>query len=44
MAFVEGGSFQMGSNDGYGDEKPIHEVTFLRSGLENEVTQRNGMK
>ncbi len=24
---VEGGTFQMGSNDGYSDEKPVHSVT-----------------
>lgn len=27
MIFVEGGSFKMGSNNGYSDEKPIHNVT-----------------
>ncbi len=27
MIFVEGGSFQMGSNNGYDDELPIHKVT-----------------
>ncbi|MFQ5825171.1 MAG: SUMF1/EgtB/PvdO family nonheme iron enzyme, partial [bacterium] len=27
MVFVEGGTFQMGSNDGYDDEKPVHSVT-----------------
>ncbi len=26
MIFVKGGSFMMGSNDGYDDEKPIHKV------------------
>jgi len=28
MVFVEGGSFMMGSNDGYPDELPIHEATL----------------
>jgi len=27
MIFVNGGTFQMGSNDGEGDEKPVHFVT-----------------
>ncbi|MDP8220557.1 MAG: SUMF1/EgtB/PvdO family nonheme iron enzyme [Candidatus Stygibacter frigidus] len=27
MVFVEGGTFQMGSNDGGSDEKPVHRVT-----------------
>ncbi len=27
MVYVEGGSFQMGSNDGYSAEKPVHQVT-----------------
>ena len=27
MVFVEGGTFQMGSNSGYSDEKPVHSVT-----------------
>ena len=27
MVFVEGGTFNMGSNDGDSDEKPIHQVT-----------------
>ena len=27
MVLVEGGTFQMGSNDGDSDEKPVHEVT-----------------
>ena len=41
MAFVEGGSFQMGSNDGYGDEKPIHEVTLSSFWIgKYEVTQK----
>ena len=40
MIRVEGGTFQMGSNDGYDDEKPPHRVTvssFLIG--ETEVTQ-----
>ncbi len=28
MVFVNGGSFMMGSNDGYADEKPAHKVTL----------------
>ncbi|MBN2662957.1 MAG: formylglycine-generating enzyme family protein [Bacteroidales bacterium] len=28
MIFVDGGSFQMGSNNGYDDEAPIHSVTL----------------
>ena len=28
MVFVEGGTFQMGSNDGESDEKPVHPVTL----------------
>ncbi len=28
MVFVEGGTFQMGSNEGDGDEKPVHSVTL----------------
>jgi len=27
MVFVEGGTFEMGSNSGYNDEKPVHSVT-----------------
>ena len=27
MVFVQGGSFQMGNDDGRGDEKPVHTVT-----------------
>jgi sulfatase modifying factor 1 len=27
MAFIKGGSFQMGSKDGSDDEKPVHTVT-----------------
>lgn len=28
MVFVEGGTFQMGSNNGHYDEKPVHKVTL----------------
>ncbi len=28
MVYVAGGSFQMGSNDGYSDEKPVHPVNL----------------
>jgi len=41
MVFVQGGSFQMGSNDGDIDEKPVHSVTvsdFFIS--KTEVTQK----
>jgi formylglycine-generating enzyme required for sulfatase activity len=27
MVFVKGGTFQMGSNDGYSNEKPVHSIT-----------------
>ena len=27
MIYVKGGTFKMGSNDGYADEKPVHTVT-----------------
>ena len=30
LIFVEGGTFMMGSNDGYDNQKPIHEVTLSR--------------
>ncbi len=41
MVFVEGGSFQMGSDDGDSDEKPVHQVrvsSFLIG--KYEVTQK----
>jgi formylglycine-generating enzyme required for sulfatase activity len=28
MVFVQGGSFNMGSNDGFSDETPVHQVTL----------------
>lgn len=31
MVLVEAGSFQMGSNDGYAHERPVHTVTLTRS-------------
>ncbi len=38
---VEGGSFQMGSNDGYSDEKPMHQVTVSSFWIgKYEVTQK----
>ena len=40
MVYVEGGTFEMGSNNGSGDEKPVHSVTvssFLMG--KYEVTQ-----
>ncbi len=40
MIRVEGGSFLMGSNDGYESEKPIHQVTLNSYFIgETEVTQ-----
>lgn len=41
MIKVEGGTFQMGSTDGYNDEQPIHSVTLTKDYFicETEVTQ-----
>ena len=40
MVYVEGGTFQMGSNDGSSDEKPVHSVTLDSYYIaECEVTQ-----
>ncbi len=40
MVFVEGGTFQMGSNSGYDDEKPVHTVTVSSFYMDaTEVTQ-----
>ena len=40
MVFVEGGTFQMGSNKGESDEKPIHTVTVSSFYMDKtEVTQ-----
>ena len=40
MVRVEGGTFQMGSNDGSSDEKPVHEVTLSSFSIgATEVTQ-----
>ncbi|MCR4574131.1 MAG: SUMF1/EgtB/PvdO family nonheme iron enzyme [Lentisphaeria bacterium] len=41
MVKVEKGSFQMGSNDGDGDEKPVHKVTLTQDFWlgETELTQ-----
>ena len=41
MIAVKGGTFQMGSNDGYDREKPIHQVTLTKDYYigETEVTQ-----
>ena len=40
MVRVEGGTFQMGSNDGDKDEKPVHQVTLSTYSIgETEVTQ-----
>ena len=40
MLAISGGSFEMGSNDGDSDEKPIHEVSVSNFQLgETEVTQ-----
>lgn len=41
MIFVQGGTFQMGSNDGDNDEKPIHSVTVSDFYIgKYEVTQK----
>jgi formylglycine-generating enzyme required for sulfatase activity len=41
MVFVKGGTFQMGSEDGYGNEKPIHSVTVSDFHIgKYEVTQK----
>jgi formylglycine-generating enzyme required for sulfatase activity len=41
MIFVKGGSFQMGSNSGDGDESPIHEVTVSSFWIgKYQVTQK----
>jgi formylglycine-generating enzyme required for sulfatase activity len=41
MVFVEGGTFQMGSNDGESDEKPVHQVTVSSFYIgKYEVTQK----
>jgi len=41
MVYVEGGSFNMGSNDGDGDEKPVHKVTVSSFYIgKYEVTQK----
>ncbi len=40
MVFVEGGTFQMGSNSDYDDEKPVHTVTVSSFYMDKtEVTQ-----
>jgi TonB family protein len=40
MVFVEGGTFQMGSNSGESDEKPVHSVTLSSFNIgKYEVTQ-----
>ena len=40
MVFVEGGTFQMGSNSYYSDEKPVHTVTVSSFYMDKtEVTQ-----
>ncbi len=41
MVYVEGGSFNMGSNDGDDDEKPVHKVTVSSFYIgKHEVTQK----
>jgi formylglycine-generating enzyme required for sulfatase activity len=41
MVFVKGGTFQMGREDGYGNEKPIHSVTVSDFHIgKYEVTQK----
>ncbi len=45
MVLVEGGTFMMGSNDGDGDEKPVHEVTLSSFWIgKYQVTQQEWMK
>lgn len=45
MVFVQGGTFQMGSNDGSDDEKPIHSVTLSDFYISKyEVTQKEWEK
>lgn len=40
MVLVQGGTFDMGSNDGYDDEQPVHRVTLSDFYIgETEVTQ-----
>ena len=40
MVFVQGGTFEMGSNDGYSNEKPVHSVTLDDFSIgKTEVTQ-----
>ena len=40
MVYVEGGTFQMGSNDGESDERPVHSVTLSDYYIgQTEVTQ-----
>ena len=41
MVFVQGGTFQMGSNDGESDEKPVHSVTLSDFYIgKTQVTQK----
>jgi len=41
MVYVEGGSFNMGSNDGYDSEKPVHKVSVSSFYIgKYEVTQK----
>ncbi len=45
MVFVKGGNYMMGSNDGDGDEKPIHEVTVSSFWIgKYQVTQKEWME
>lgn len=45
MVSVEGGTFEMGSNDGYSDEEPIHSVTISSFEIgKYEVTQEQWKK
>ena len=40
MVFVEGGTFEMGSNHGQSDERPIHSVTLISFSIgKYEITQ-----
>jgi formylglycine-generating enzyme required for sulfatase activity len=45
MVLVEGGTFQMGSSTGYGNERPVHTVTVRSFYMgKTEVTQREWVK
>lgn len=44
-AFIKGGTFEMGSNDGDDDEKPVHSVTLSNFAMgKYEVTNAQFVK